>query len=110
MNSLKPSSIKLALLTAVFAFSLPLVAHYNVKDEIETIEVTGIRASLIKAQTIKQDQSSVVEVITAEDIGKLPDVSIAESLARLPGLAGQRINGHAQIISIRGLSPDFSTN
>ncbi len=109
MNSLKPSSIKLALLTAGIAFSLPLVAQDNVKDEMEVIEVTGIRASLIRAQTIKQDQSSVVEVITAEDIGKLPDVSIAESLARLPGLAGQRINGRAQTISIRGLAPDFST-
>ncbi|MEN7343185.1 MAG: TonB-dependent receptor, partial [Pseudomonadota bacterium] len=51
----------------------------------------------------------IVEAISAEDIGKLPDVSIAESLARLPGLAAQRLNGRGQVISIRGLSPDFST-
>jgi iron complex outermembrane receptor protein len=47
-------------------------------------------------------------VVTAEDIGKLPDVSIAESLARLPGLAGQRVQGRAQQIAIRGMSPDFA--
>ena len=45
----------------------------------------------------------------AEDIGKLPDVSIAESIARLPGLAAQRTRGRAQVISVRGLGPDFTT-
>src|SRR5690606_17172427 len=49
------------------------------------------------------------EVVTAEDIGKLPDVSIAESLARLPGLTAQRLDGRGQVISIRGLAPDFTT-
>src|SRR5207342_229214 len=44
------------------------------------------------------------------DIGKLPDVSIAESLARLPGLSAQRVAGRAQVISVRGLSPDFATS
>ncbi|MEJ0058545.1 MAG: TonB-dependent receptor [Terricaulis sp.] len=57
----------------------------------------------------KRDATSIVEVVSAEDIGKLPDVSIAESLARLPGLAGQRVGGRAQVISIRGLAPDFTT-
>jgi hypothetical protein len=49
--------------------------------------------------------SSIVEAISAEDIGKLPDVSIAESLARLPGLTAQRLDGRSQVISIRGLAP-----
>src|SRR6185312_5365510 len=43
------------------------------------------------------------------DIGKLPDISIAESIARLPGLSAQRVEGRAQVISVRGLSPDFAT-
>ena len=59
--------------------------------------------------TTKKDSTSIVEAISAEDIGKLPDVSIAESIARLPGLAAQRVAGRAQVISVRGLSPDFST-
>ena len=52
--------------------------------------------------------SSIVEVVSAEDIGKLPDSSIAESIARLPGIAAQRTNGRAQTLSIRGLGPDFT--
>src|SRR6185437_2486349 len=51
----------------------------------------------------------MVEAVSAEEIGKLPDVSIAESIARLPGLTAQRVAGRAQIVSIRGFSPDFST-
>lgn len=104
----KPSAITLALLSAGLAYNSAIFAN-EIQKDLEVIEVTGIRASLLKAQTLKQDDSSVVETITAEDIGKLPDVSIAESLSRLPGLAGQRINGRTQTISIRGLAPDFST-
>ncbi|WP_251567073.1 TonB-dependent receptor [Erythrobacter sp. 3-20A1M] len=43
-----------------------------------------------------------------EDIGKLPDNSIGESIARLPGVTAQRLNGRANVISIRGFGPDFS--
>ncbi|WP_341711805.1 TonB-dependent receptor [Erythrobacter sp.] len=73
------------------------------------IIVSGIRAGIANAITTKRDELSIVEAVSAEDIGKLPDISIAESLARLPGLTAQRVNGRAQVISIRGLSPDFST-
>ena len=76
---------------------------------IEEIVVTGFRGSLMDAMRLKMNSEQIIEAISAEDIGKLPDNSIAESLARLPGLAGQRINGRQQVISIRGLSPDFST-
>lgn len=76
---------------------------------LDAVQVTGIRRGIENAIAAKQDATSVVEVISAEDIGKLPDVSIAESLARLPGLAAQRVAGRAQVISVRGLSPDFAT-
>ena len=56
----------------------------------------------------RRTSDSIVEVVSAEDIGKLPDSSIAESIARLPGLAAQRTNGRAQTLSIRGLGPDFT--
>jgi iron complex outermembrane receptor protein len=78
-------------------------------DEVEEIIVTGIRASIQNSIAAKARNTSIVEVITAEDIGKLPDVSIAESLARLPGLTVQRLDGRGQLISIRGLGPDFTT-
>jgi iron complex outermembrane recepter protein len=76
---------------------------------ITTVTVTGIRRGIEDAISVKKDATSIVEAISAEDIGKLPDVSIAESIARLPGLAAQRVAGRAQVISVRGLSPDFST-
>jgi iron complex outermembrane recepter protein len=50
-----------------------------------------------------------VDSVSSEDVGKLPDVSIADSLARLPGVTAQRLEGRDQRLSIRGLGPDFST-
>ncbi len=76
---------------------------------LDTVVVTGIRGGIERAIDIKKDSTSIVEAISAEDIGKLPDVSIAESIARLPGIAAQRVAGRAQVVSVRGLSPDFST-
>ncbi len=75
----------------------------------DTIVVTGYRYSLANSINLKKTNDSIVEAVSAEEIGKLPDVSIAESIARLPGLAAQRVGGRAQIISVRGFSPDFST-
>lgn len=77
--------------------------------DIGEVVVTGIRSSIESSIASKRTNASIVEVVTAEDIGKLPDVSIAESLARLPGLTAQRLDGRGQVISIRGLSPDFTT-
>jgi iron complex outermembrane receptor protein len=77
--------------------------------EGQDIVVSGIRASLESSARIKRNTPTIVEVITAEDIGKLPDVSIADSLARLPGVTAQRLEGRDQRLSIRGLGPDFST-
>ena len=73
------------------------------------IVVTGIRRSLQDSINIKRRERGTVEAVSAEEIGKLPDVSIAESIARLPGIAAQRVAGRAQIVSIRGFSPDFTT-
>lgn len=73
----------------------------------DAIVVTGIRASLAASARIKRNNAVIVEAISAEDIGKLPDVSIADSLARLPGVTAQRLEGRDQRLSIRGLGPDF---
>ena len=78
------------------------------EDTSATVVVTGIRGSIESSIAKKKNAEGIVEAVTAEDIGKLPDVSIAESLARLPGLAGQRVQGRAQVIAIRGMSPDFA--
>jgi iron complex outermembrane receptor protein len=77
-------------------------------DATQTITVTGIRRGIENAINVKKNNDSIVEAVSAEDIGKLPDSSIAESIARLPGLAAQRVNGRATEINIRGLSGDFA--
>ncbi len=75
----------------------------------DAIVVTGIRSAINNSVQAKKNNTSIVEVVSAEDIGKLPDLSIAESLSRLPGLATQRLDGRANVVSIRGLAPDFTT-
>lgn len=81
----------------------------TVDGPVTTVTVTGIRRAIEDAIAVKRESTGIVEAISSEDIGKLPDVSIAESLARLPGLSAQRVNGQAQSISIRGTSGDLST-
>jgi len=73
-----------------------------------SIVITGFRAALRSSTATKKRTNEIVEAVTAEDIGKLPDNGIGESIARLPGLAAQRSQGRANIISIRGFGPDFS--
>jgi iron complex outermembrane recepter protein len=73
------------------------------------IVVTGFRASLQNAINKKKKADQIVESVSAEDIGKLPDASIGEAIARLPGITSQRLSGRADVISIRGFGPDYST-
>ncbi|WP_394205827.1 TonB-dependent receptor [Shewanella waksmanii] len=112
MFQFKPSLLTLAIAASMGTTAYAAENDANnatVQDEnIEVIKVSGIRRSLQESQSVKMSSSSVVEAISAEDIGKLPDVSIAESLARLPGIAAQRLDGRANVVSIRGLGPDFS--
>ncbi|HZP64776.1 MAG TPA: TonB-dependent receptor [Rudaea sp.] len=72
------------------------------------ITVTGVRAGIEEAISVKKNSNEIVEAISAEDIGKLPDNSIADSLARLPGITAQRVNGVESLVSIRGFSGDFN--
>jgi iron complex outermembrane recepter protein len=75
----------------------------------EVVVVTGLRASLRNSVNVKRNLDVIAEVVSAEDIGKLPDISITESIARLPGLAAERVDGRASRISLRGLGPDNTT-
>lgn len=100
------SPIAAACATLLLATSAAQAQQAPVK--LETVTVTGIRAGIESSIAVKRDSDSIVEAVSAEDIGKLPDTSIAESLARLPGLTAQRVDGRAQVISIRGLSPNYA--
>lgn len=83
------------------------IVHAQQAAPVDKVVVTGIRGSIESSIATKRNADSIVEVVSAEDIGKLPDVSIAESLARLPGVAAQRVDGRAQVLSIRGMAPKF---
>lgn len=109
------TSSRMAIAAAMIAAALPAAAWAQDAAPAEdnasadTIVVTGYRASLLNAINQKRNAEQIVESVSAEDIGKLPDASIAESIARLPGLTSQRVNGRSNSIAIRGFAPDFST-
>lgn len=77
---------------------------------VQQVVVSGIRRGIEAAISIKKNSTSIVEAISAEDIGKLPDSSVAESIARLPGVTAQRSrgSGKASDVSVRGLAPSFN--
>ena len=94
---------------ALLASATPAMAQdAEATAEEDAIVVSGIRAAIENSLDAKRESAGIIEVISAEDIGKLPDLSIADSLARLPGVTAQRVRGRSQAISIRGLGPDFS--
>jgi TonB-dependent receptor len=75
----------------------------------EQIIVRGIRASTQHAVYIKQNSHEVVDVIKAEDIGKFPDLNLAESLQRITGVSIDRSEGEGQFVTVRGFGPQFNT-
>nr|WP_247670647.1 TonB-dependent receptor [Alteromonas sp. MMG017] len=77
-------------------------------DNIEVIQVSGIRSSVQESMGIKRDSAGVVDAISAEDIGKFPDTNLAESLQRITGISISRNNGEGSQITARGFGPDFN--
>ena len=75
---------------------------------IEVIEVSGFRGSLNKSLLEKRTSVNSKESIVAQDIGKFPDLNIAESIQRVPGVAISREGGEGRQITLRGLSPSFT--
>ena len=73
------------------------------EDEVEVIEVKGIRSSLRQALQVKRSLSVVADVINAEDVGKLPDNNVAEALSRVPGIQVERDGNEGAQIQLRGL-------
>ena len=81
----------------------------TVDDNIEKIEVRGMRASMKASINEKRFANSVVDSVTAEDIGKFPDGDVGESLGRIPGVAVNRQFGQGQQVSIRGASSQLTS-
>ncbi|MEO8017918.1 MAG: TonB-dependent receptor [Pseudomonadota bacterium] len=77
-------------------------------DEVETVLVTGIRASLGKSLEVKRESTAVVDVLTSEDVGKFPDKNVAEALQRVSGVSISREFGEGERVSIRGTAPNLN--
>jgi iron complex outermembrane recepter protein len=93
-------------LSVVFALSGLVIAvspALGQSEQLETITVLGVRGAEQRAIDIKRDAPSIVDSIAAEDIGKLPDSTIADSLQRIPGVQIRRDAGEGGAINIRGL-------
>jgi TonB-dependent receptor len=92
----------------LFASLQCAMAQSNDTQSVETIVVTGVRASLQSAQDIKMKSSAIVDTIVAEDIGKLPDNNVIEALQHVTGVQVSRNAAEANQLLIRGL-PDVAT-
>jgi TonB-dependent receptor len=106
--------VKLVLgLTTTVALQLPFATSAIAQESagIEVIAVKGIRSSILKSQQLKRDAESVVDAISADDLGKFSDASISDSVQRIPGVQIERNDGgqEGDRVSIRGLGPTYVT-
>jgi TonB-dependent receptor len=103
---------KKLLASAIAASALAGLGSNTVlaQDEgvVEEVVVTGIRASLTRSMDVKRNAVGVVDAISAEDIGKMPDTNLAESLQRIPGVSIDRVNGEGSKVTVRGLAGDYN--
>src|SRR5882724_10162586 len=78
-------------------------------SQLETIVVTGLRASLEKSLDVKKNSAVVLDSINAEELGRFPDSDVADSLQHLPGITISRTTGgEGQKVSIRGFGPQYN--
>jgi iron complex outermembrane receptor protein len=116
--NIKRTTIATAVSVALFGLACSAhaqgVPSQDDAERLDTIEVRGIRSSLEKSLEGKRNEDSVVEVITAEDIGKMPDKNVADSLARVPGVTTQSQSGGSggfdenDRVSLRGTNPSLT--
>ena len=99
----------LAVCVSMLVAGQVMAQQSNIQDttaatQLDTVQVTGTRSSVTRAQQIKQNAEQIVDSIVAEDIGKLPDNNVAEALQRISGIQITRNYGEGSTIAIRGLT------
>lgn len=105
------SAVGLLIAAPAMAQTAPAAAQADTSTNLDaptdsnTVVVTGIRESLKSSLKVKRDANAVVDVITAEGIGKFPDRNIAESLSHLPGVSVDHQFGEGEKVSIQGTDP-----
>ena len=115
MSKLTPIATAAAILTLSVAMNAQAQQQATPdKQEPEVVVVSGIRGSLQQSLNVKRNASSNVDVITAEDVGKMPDKNVADSLSRVPGVnistsgAGSGGFDENDRVSLRGTAPSLT--
>jgi TonB-dependent receptor len=105
------TAIKAAFLvpTTAAMVSMPAIAQDVNGGDVEVIQVTGLVSSLKRAMSDKKEAVIVSDGIAAEDLGKFPDLNVAESLQRITGVSIDRSGGEGQAVTVRGFGPQFNT-
>jgi iron complex outermembrane receptor protein len=101
-------AVSLAMMSLAAQNALAQQAPAEADAATQVVEVTGIRASMAKSLNVKRNSSANVEVITAEDVGKMPDKNLADSLQRLAGVAVRTDYDEAEKVALRGTNPDHT--
>src|ERR1700761_6583537 len=107
---LKSGGSKVALYAvATMALTGGALAQGADNGQVESVTVSGFKASLERSLEEKRNATGAVDTILAEDIAKFPDTNLSESIQRIPGVALSRSGGEGKQIAVRGLSPLFTT-
>jgi len=108
----KTTSFKKKILTTAIASAAVAASFsgltYAQDNTVEEVTVTGIRGSLTRSMDVKRESAGVVDSISSEDIGKMPDANLAESLQRITGVSINRSNGEGSQITVRGIDPSLN--
>ena len=104
----KYTAVAMAVAGAFTAAPSAMAQEASAAD-VEVIQVKGIRSSLKASMLDKKASNVVSDGIKAEDLGKFPDLNVAESLQRITGVAIDRDGGEGQAVTIRGFGPQFNT-
>lgn len=122
MNATRRTKAMLSLSSAIATIALapialaqsdagtasPATAMPQDEPAAADIVVTGFRASLNSALNVKRNETASIDAIKAEDIAEFPDLNLAESLQRIPGVAISRVNGEGRNVTVRGLGPEYT--
>ena len=101
------AGVSLLTLSSALCMAAPALAQEQPTTGDDVVVITGFRESLAAAIEAKRVDAGIVDVITAEDIADFPDLNLAESLQRVPGVQIDRDGGEGRTINVRGLSSDF---
>ncbi len=103
MNSFHKSVMAASVSLMAIATAAPALAQDG--NAVEQVVVTGIRASLLQSIESKRRASAIIDVVTAEDVGKFPSANVAEALTIVPGVTVDRAFGQGEKVSILGTDP-----